>query len=261
MAVSFRLPIALALILLIQASLQAEALALVSPDEQNRIDVTLTDQGEPAFEVSRGGVPLASGWLGLEFADSGLLGQGLKIVGSRRSERDETYAIPVGKTSSARDHHNELIVSLEEIAPPHRKLDLAFRAFDDGITFRYLIPEQESLSEFILTDEHTRFSFAGNPTAKALPLKNFTTPYEWYYETKPVSALKPDQLIYRSCWSTRRTSGFLSRKQTSMTTPACTFLPSKVSQTHSSRSSRHCQTGRTKRRSSVARPSRPPGGC
>lgn len=187
--------VALVLIVLIPASLGAEPLAFDSPDGRNRIHFTLTDQGEPAFEISRSGVPLASGRLGLEFAGSGLLGSGLKIVGNRRHLHDERYAVPVGKTSSARDHHQELIVSLEEIAPPHRKLNIAFRAFDDGVAFRYELPKQETLGEFVLTDEFTRLSFSGSPTAKALPLKNYTTPYEWYYETKPVSALEPEQLI------------------------------------------------------------------
>ena len=122
---------------------------------------------------------------------SGPLGEGLKVVGTRRPSRDETYAIPVGKASSARDHHNELVVSLEETAPPRRRLDLAFRAFDDGVAFRYLIPEQEPLAEFVLTDEHTRLTFPGDPTARALPLKSYTTPYEKYYETLPVSAIGP----------------------------------------------------------------------
>ena len=40
-------------------------------------------------------------------------------------------------------------------------------------------------------DEHTRLTFPGDPTARALPLKNYTTPYEWYYQTLPVSKLDP----------------------------------------------------------------------
>ena len=139
----------------------------------------LDERGRPAL---RCGVPRACrsppATLGLEFAGSGPLREGLKVVGTRRRSRDETYAIPVGKASSARDHHHELIVSLEEAAPPRRQLDLAFRAFDDGVAFRYLIPSQEPLAEFVLTDELTRLRFPGDPTARALPLDGYTTSYE-----------------------------------------------------------------------------------
>lgn len=71
------------------------------------------------------------------------------VIGVRRASQDDTYAISVGKASSARDHHNELTVLLEEMATPHRKLNLVFRAFDDGVAFRYVIPDQEPLSDFV----------------------------------------------------------------------------------------------------------------
>jgi len=173
----------------------AEPLAVGSPDGRLKIEFRLGDDGTPNFVASRDDALVAAGSLGLDFAGSGPLREGLKLIGSRTASRDESYAIPVGKTSSARDHHNELVVSLEESRPPHRKLDVAFRAFDDGVAFRYLIPEQQPLADFILSDEHTRLTFPGDPQARLLPLKNYTTPYEWYYETKRVSAIGSDLLI------------------------------------------------------------------
>ena len=172
-----------------------EPLTLGSPDGHLRVTFRLDEQAAPAFDVAYRDIPVAAGALGLEFADFGLLRADLKIVGTERKRRDETYAIAVGKASSARDHHNELLVSLEETKPPHRKLDLALRAFNDGVALRYLIPKQERLREFILVDEHTRLSFPGNPQAKVLPLSGYTTPYEWYYDSKLISELRPDQLI------------------------------------------------------------------
>ncbi|MGC1274042.1 MAG: glycoside hydrolase family 97 protein [Planctomycetaceae bacterium] len=189
-----RLLLALPLVLPAAASAQDD-LAVKSPDGRLKVAFTLQENDEPMLTVARDGVPLASVRLGLEFAGSGPLQSGLKVVGSRTASRDETYAIPVGKTSSARDHHNELVVSLEEIDEPHRRLDVAVRAFDDGVAFRYLIPEQRPLAEFTITDELTQISFTNDPTATLLPLRNYTTPYEWYYDTKPVSQIDPAQLI------------------------------------------------------------------
>jgi alpha-glucosidase len=156
--------------------------------------VHLGAKGEPRFEVTDRGKTIATGSLGLALADGGRLQDGFRIVDTRRASRDETYSIPVGKASTGRDHHNDLVVSLEEIAS-HRKLDLAFRAFDDGVAFRYVIPKQQPIGELLLTDELTQISFPGDPTAHFLPLSGYTTPYEAYYETKPVSAIGPDTLI------------------------------------------------------------------
>ena len=95
-----------------------EPLALESPNGRMRVTFRLGDRSRPDFDVAYRDKTVASGSIGLEFAGSGLLGEGLKVVGTRRQGRDETYEIPVGKASSARDHHNEMVVSLEEEALP-----------------------------------------------------------------------------------------------------------------------------------------------
>jgi alpha-glucosidase len=173
----------------------SQPLALASPDGRLRVTFRLDGQGQPTFAVSSGSTPVVAGTLGLDFAGSGPLARGFKVVGTRRESCDTTYAIPVGKASSARDRHHELVVSLEEMAPPRRRLDLAFRAFDDGVAFRYLIPAQEPLAAFVLTDEHTRLTFPGGPTAHALPLNSYSTPYETYYRTLPVREVGPEALL------------------------------------------------------------------
>jgi alpha-glucosidase len=170
-------------------------LAVESPDGGLRATFRLNAEGRPAFDVTYRGTAVAGGTLGLEFAGSRPLGAGLRVAGVRRASRDETYAIAVGKASSARDHHNELFVSLEETSPPGRRLDVAFRAFDDGVAFRYRIPEQKSVGEFVLIDEQTRLTFPGAPKARALPLNSYTTSYENYYQTLPVTEIGPKMLL------------------------------------------------------------------
>src|SRR3954453_14111266 len=170
-------------------------LAVESPDGGLRATFRLEDKGRPAFDVTYRGTAVAGGTLGLEFARSRPLGAGLRVVNVRRASRDETYAIAVGKASSARDHHNELVVSLEEASPPGRRLDLAFRAFDDGVAFRYLIPEQKPIGEFVLIDEQTRLTFPGASTARAVPLNSYTTSYEKYYQTLPAAEIGPKMLL------------------------------------------------------------------
>ncbi len=92
----------------------AEIAPLESPNRCMSLTFRLNEQGRPGFELLYRGNPIASGSLGLEFAGSAPVRDHLKIVSERRQSHDETYSIPVGKTSSARDHHNELIVSLED---------------------------------------------------------------------------------------------------------------------------------------------------
>ncbi|HSG72860.1 MAG TPA: glycoside hydrolase family 97 N-terminal domain-containing protein, partial [Planctomycetaceae bacterium] len=181
--------------LAIAAEKDARPLTLDSPDSRMRVTFEIDEQGRPVFDVTFKDAQVASGMLGLVFAGSGPLDKNLKINGTRRSSRDREYGIPVGKASAARDRHNELQVELVETSPPQRKLNIVLRVFDDGVAFRYEIPKQERFSEFVLTDELTRFTFPGEPSAHALPLKNYTTPYEAYYETLPVSKIGAKRLF------------------------------------------------------------------
>ena len=177
------------------AEVPSGPLTVESPNGRLRVKVEVGEGGRPSFELIYRNQMVAGGTLGLEFAGSGPLVEHLKVVGTVRRSVDESYMIPVGKVSSARDRHNELVVSMAESVAPGRKLDVAFRAFDDGVAFRYSIPSQGALADFVLLDERTQISFPDDPTARILPLKNYTTSYENYYETTPVSKLDPKRLF------------------------------------------------------------------
>ena len=87
-----------------------EPLTVNSPDGRLRVKFWLDEQGRPVFDVAYRDTSVAAGRLGLEFVGWGLLDSDLKVVSSRRKSHDQTYTIPVGKASSARDHHHELLV-------------------------------------------------------------------------------------------------------------------------------------------------------
>ncbi|PQO34432.1 glycoside hydrolase family 97 protein [Bremerella cremea] len=166
-----------------------------SPDGHLQFVFQLDEKGQPTFVVKRDRQNLVDGTLGLKFADAPPLQSGLQYKQVTRDSRDITYTIPVGKTSLAHDRHNQLTISLQETAKPERRLDLQLRAFDDGIAFRYVIPQQPNLKKFVLTDELTTLTFAEDTPAHYLPLNSFTTPYEKYYQSQPLAEISPESLI------------------------------------------------------------------
>lgn len=169
--------------------------SISSPNGQLQAALRLDDQGRLQCDVTYRKTVVASAALGLDFAEGGPLQGHLKIVSARPGMHDETFVIPVGKSSSARDHHRELVVSLEEADSPRRQFDVVVRAFDDGVAFRYVLKRVGEGAEFTLTEELTRFTFPGDPTAHILPLAGFATSYEARYETSSVSQLGRDKLI------------------------------------------------------------------
>ena len=54
-------------------------------------------------------------------------------------------------------------------APPGRKLHIYFRAYNDGIAFRYEFPEQEGVDSITFMDEHTQFNLTDDHTCWWIP--------------------------------------------------------------------------------------------
>jgi alpha-glucosidase len=131
--------------------------------------------------------------LGLQFEGQPALGPGMRKVRVETSQSDDTYTIPVGKTSSVRDHYNAARVDLADDAG--RKLSIEIRAYDDGVAFRYIVPDQPALHHLRLEHELTEFRYNHDVTLYPLILKAFHTSYEDEYQQRQVSGMHSDWLV------------------------------------------------------------------
>ncbi len=147
---------------LFSCSMQTESL-LSSPNEQIGVKFSLTEAGTPQYEVFYKEKPvILSSSMGFEFKDQPPLNEGFRIIEMNNRQEDETWAMPWGEQDSVRNYFNELKIQLEETGAPNRKLNIVFRAFDDGIGFRYEFPDQPNLNEVLITDENTQFNLTGD---------------------------------------------------------------------------------------------------
>lgn len=186
----------LLLLLIAAQSAGAEQVAeLTSPNGRLQATVSLDDDRRPQVAIAHGGTEIVTATLGLDFAETGPLAEGFVVTGTKRTNRDRSYAIPVGKTSMARDRHEELIVSLREQAAPNRELNIELRAFDDAVAFRYQVPQQASQGEVVLQDELTTFQFRPTARAHLLPLNSYTSSYETYYQSQSLAEIDPKSII------------------------------------------------------------------
>ncbi len=166
-----------------------------SPDGRLKILVTL-DEDAPRWSVSwEGRDVLSPSALGLDLRGGGPLAAGLEALSADRDERDETYPLFSGKSATARDHHRELRLALQERSGSGRRLNLHVRAFNDGAAFRYVVPEQEALAEFTVTGERTEWRFPGDFSCWALLLPDFQSSYESEFPPRTLGMLMPDELI------------------------------------------------------------------
>ncbi|MEO8201081.1 MAG: glycoside hydrolase family 97 protein [Gemmatimonadota bacterium] len=181
--------IAVALLAAVSVTLEAQV-HLSSPDGRNRVTVEIRD-GRLTYSLARDGRPLVlPSLLGFEFRGAPPLRDSLRITDTTRQAHDEWWTQPWGEVARVHDHHNELAVSVVEIAAPNRRFIFRVRAFDDGIGFRYEFPEQPALGAFEISDELTEFAFADNARAWWIP-SNWARKdrSEMLYSSGPVSLL------------------------------------------------------------------------
>ncbi len=105
-------------------------------------------------------------------------------MGATLGSVDESYTIPVGKTKDVRDHYNSLLVDFQ--SESGAKLSFEVRAFDDGVAFRYLVPEQPSISKVRITGERTQFRYSKDATLYPLVVSGFQSSYEDDYQMRTV---------------------------------------------------------------------------
>src|SRR4030095_11910877 len=171
-------------------------LKLTSPDKQLEITFNINADIPPTYQIIfRGHLVIAASSLALELKLGGLLGKSLQLISVRRDTHDESYTLVAGKTRQARDHYNELFVSLKEKDLAGRSLYLIFRAYDDGAAFRYRLPAQSGLQNVEITAERSEFRFPTDYSCWAAQFGSFTTSQELEFDHITSSRITPTAIV------------------------------------------------------------------
>jgi alpha-glucosidase len=133
--------------------------------------------------------------LTLEFEEEPPLGPGLTVRTHRRYSKDESWKPVYGQHSEIADNYNELRLALRDSGPPKRLLRLVFRAYNDGVAFRYFLPKRRDAEEFVLTKEDSQFRFAKDHTVWAADYKKFASHQEEEFRKVKLSSIKPESII------------------------------------------------------------------
>lgn len=166
-------------------SASSQPLETSSPNGILQVSFTL-ENGTPYYSVTRfGRQVMKPSKLGFILKNDSLDGD-FTVTSSNRKLVDETWTQPWGEKKDIRNHYNELRVNLAKESS--HKMTVVFRVFDDGIGFRYEIPEQPNLSKFEIMDEVTEFVLAEDHTAWWIPAYKWNR-YEYLYKQSSVSEI------------------------------------------------------------------------
>jgi alpha-glucosidase len=138
--------------------LLASALEVSSPDRRIVFGIDTDSEGVPTYDIRFDDESvIGKSQLGLRFASQAEFDTGLRISGTSRSSQDTIWEQPWGERRLIRDQYNELLVRLTSVDEPERRFNLRVRVHNDGVGFRYEVPEQEYFDELNIIDELTEF--------------------------------------------------------------------------------------------------------
>ena len=152
--------------------------------------------GQLAYRVDFHGKPVLP-WsnLGLALQGSPALGPSVRIESSQPSSVDETWTPVQGKASPIRNHYDAVTVETVETAAGGRRFAIEARVYDDGVAFRYAVPEQPDLKELRILNELTQFRFSKDAGTFPLISRGFQTSNEDDYHELTIGGLHPEYLV------------------------------------------------------------------
>lgn len=146
--------------------------ALASPDGNATITFMVKE-----VEGARTAIFYKVGYIGNAIVDDSALGLALQndtpfhynlaVESVDTSTQYNEWSPVYGERSLITDHYAEMKVTLKETSAPGRKLQITFRAYNEGVALQYYIPAQDRLRSFVIENELTQFAFAADSTIYA----------------------------------------------------------------------------------------------
>ena len=170
--------------------------SITSPNGNLEVHFQLDNNGKPFYLVKKNNTTVIdTSYLGLKFKNQSDLTQNFKIAEVTTTESDETWEQPWGEQRVVRDQHKQLQLHLEETTDKPRKLNIIFKVFNDGVGFRYDIPQQEHLKgDLVISDEVTQFKLTNDHKSWWIPADYDS--YEYTYSETKLSEIDAQKAGY-----------------------------------------------------------------
>ena len=156
---------------------------LESPSKDVSLKFSINNLGEPTYTVYyKGKEVIKPSKLGLLLKDGTNFTKDFEIIKSEESTFDETWQPVLGEQSNIRNHYNQLFIELKQ-QNTGKLLNLVFKAYDEGVAFRYEFPFEKTVKYFVIADERTEFNLTGDHKTFWIPGDYDSQEYS-YEETK-----------------------------------------------------------------------------
>lgn len=150
----------LSAVLLLVSCKPKEISAFYSPNKKIRLKIDFKNN-RPNYSLTyENNLILTESQLGLNL-DSVAFNEDLILNDISVSTVEQTYNLVAGKTSYVEETHTNIIIYLEN--RDNQKIEIEWNLYEDGATFRYIVPAQNLKGGYDVLSENTTFKLAGNP--------------------------------------------------------------------------------------------------
>lgn len=151
------------------------------------ITVSVSNAASLTYQVTYKGKPVInSSALGFKLNKPAVTLSTFAVVKVDSLTHDELWTPVWGEVNKIRNHYNELTLTLADQAKSGLNLKVVFRAFDEGVGFRYEFPQQP-IKYLIVGDELTQFRLTGDHKTFWIPGDYDTN--EYLYNTTRLSEI------------------------------------------------------------------------
>jgi alpha-glucosidase len=143
-----------------------EVASATSPDGSIRVAFRLNGEGRVGYTIQRAGKPIIDeSHLGFLFTDAPQMLRNFALVSQKSHDEDGSWDTPWGEWRTIRNHYREIDATFEEKSALHRRMEVQFRIYDNGVGFRIVFPRQPNLTTANIAEELTQFAVHSDGTA------------------------------------------------------------------------------------------------
>ncbi len=172
---------------------EKQSWSLTSPDGRLQVVLNNSEEGFSYALNKLSGVDIAESlvlpsYLGFDLKINQQrvkLHEAFKVANVSQSATYNEWQTVWGEQRTIINDYQEIHLDLRSESSPNYQVSLTFRVFNDGLGFRYTIPEQDNIKDLVVMDELTEFNFAGDH--KSWWIENDWDSYEYVYKSTPLS--------------------------------------------------------------------------
>ena len=160
-----------------------------SPDTRISVRIAQDAGGQLLYSIERNGEPVfAASALRVRLAEGDVSSVDVRQVWPRSV--DQVRKLVATKAAESRDRFNEVTLDVMPRSRALRAMKWVFRAYDDGVAFRYVVPSDAGLATLSVKSEDTEFTFGADYDCTGLNIGRVDSSHEGEFDAIQASRIR-----------------------------------------------------------------------